>query len=776
MDVDLKQQLIYVQMCMKEIGASVSGLEGKIDSNTHSLSSIEQQLLQMKQLQIFAKMDKAPGLVEVDNLLKKNIQQALALQADQSSQGTQQSHQHQLAIYDQQSDSLKRLEQGVADLLEKSINGAHSLSAPENKYVGGFPGLNQLASSLSTAGTATAVDHVGISSQVGAVRQELSSFQASLMAEMKSQQQALEHFTTQSLERQEALMQEFKQSPGAKSSRLPPPPQQLQQQPFGSSGQPGMADVNRDFSDVRMQLGGVAGDVGLTPRMDVPDMRDIVAPLQGDPAQEVTKRAFDSCLSSDSDGMPIKGQISPECDNVTMGDQEDAVELGKKAPSPIDELLEEEEEASHVFVVCEQSGLAAVFSNDGDLQSPPYHVEDAYWKTGICQKIARSDQFANFTVLVVMFNAVYIGFDSDYNDASNIYRAAFVFQACSQFFCVYFTWELVVRFFAFQIKHDTLKDGWFKFDAFLVSTMILDTWLLMPTLYIMGGGVQIPTQPLRMLRLFKLTRMARLMKALPELVTQIKGLFRSLRAISSSMILVGLMVYVWAIMMHMLLKEEVEYNAQLWEQSSLGFSTMTQCIWTLLMAGTMMLDDASPLMSSLLFSGKFTYVLAGFLFIAYTLMSAMCILQMLIGVLCDVVSTVKAEEQSASAIGLLKQELLASLTACDDGDGKISQEEMKGIMHAPKSKALFKRLKVNHAFLVELLSGLYKRPGSSVPIQEILELMVQCRGENAATVETMSGALVRIINELSSVKTVIEKDIASMETRLAMSVNRLSLR
>merc|ERR1740133_56193 len=105
--------------------------------------------------------------------------------------------------------------------------------------------------------------------------------------------------------------------------------------------------------------------------------------------------------------------------------------------------------------------------------------------------------------------------------------------------------------------------------------MILDTWILMPTLFVIGGEMKIPTQPLRMLRLFKLTRMARLMKAFPELVTMIKGLVRSLRAISSSMILVGLMVYVWAIMMHMLMKEELEFNLWLWETYSLSFETMT---------------------------------------------------------------------------------------------------------------------------------------------------------------------------------------------------------
>merc|ERR1740133_100016 len=109
--------------------------------------------------------------------------------------------------------------------------------------------------------------------------------------------------------------------------------------------------------------------------------------------------------------------------------------------------------------------------------------------------------------------------------------------------------------------------------------MILDTWILMPTLFVIGGEMKIPTQPLRMLRLFKLTRMARLMKAFPELVTMIKGLVRSLRAISSSMILIGLMVYVWAIMMHMLMKEETDFNEAMWKENWLGFSTITKCIW-----------------------------------------------------------------------------------------------------------------------------------------------------------------------------------------------------
>merc|ERR1719353_1937778 len=216
--------------------------------------------------------------------------------------------------------------------------------------------------------------------------------------------------------------------------------------------------------------------------------------------------------------------------------------------------------------------------------------------------------------------------------------------------------------------------------------MVLDTWIIMGAQKLAGGsGPPIPVQPLRMLRLFKLTRMARLMRAFPELVTMIKGLIRSLRAISSSGILVGLMVYTWAILLHMLLKEEDELNEWLWEENEEDFTNLTNCMWMLIMQGTLMLDNAAPVMTRLLYHQKWTVKLAGLFFFIYTLLSALLILQMLIGVLCDVVSRVGQEQRDAAAIGLVKQELLEMIQGFDDGDGKISQNHLMAVMKHPKA-------------------------------------------------------------------------------------------
>jgi hypothetical protein len=416
--------------------------------------------------------------------------------------------------------------------------------------------------------------------------------------------------------------------------------------------------------------------------------------------------------------------------------------------------------------------MGAVFTTETDPENPPYNVEDYFYKTGICQKLARSHVFNNFTIFIVALNAIYLGVDSDYNTAGNIYDADWPFLVISQFFCVYFTFEVVVRFFAFERKKDCFLDGWFKFDLFLVTTMILDIWVIMLMLKVVfkGGKVKVPTQPLRMLRLFKLSRMARLMKAFPELVTMIKGLVRSLRAISSSMILVGLMLYTWAILIHMLLREDLEYNKELKQEYDYEFTKVGDCMWTLFMSGTLMLDNAAPLMSELLFNNSIVKVLAGLAVITYCFLSALLILQMLIGVLCDVVSQVGQERRDAECIGLVRQELLGHLKKVDGGDGRISKEEFEALMEVPTSRALLKKLNINRLFLTEVANLMFPAgSGTTVPIRTILEILIMCKGDNIATVQIIASALCFLSNELSEMQEHVAMHMSAVAPQAALA-------
>jgi len=287
----------------------------------------------------------------------------------------------------------------------------------------------------------------------------------------------------------------------------------------------------------------------------------------------------------------------------------------------------------------------------------------------------------------------------------------------------------------------------------LVVTMILDTWVIMAAMKLQSGAkITIPVQPLRMLRLFKLTRMARLMKAFPELVTMIKGLIRSLRAISSSGILVGLMVYTWAILLHMLLKDEDAFNDSLHTDTGMNFATITNCMWSLIIQGTLMMDGAANVLTTLLFSHEPNFILAGFFFASYTVLSALLILQMLIGVLCDVVSRVGQEQRDAQAIGLVKQELLSVIRDFDDGHGKIVQKSLLKVMRHPRTVPVLKKLNINRLFLLELQKMMFPKEDSAVSIKAVLELMILCRGDNPTSVEILSGGICYLTSELEDLK------------------------
>jgi hypothetical protein len=209
------------------------------------------------------------------------------------------------------------------------------------------------------------------------------------------------------------------------------------------------------------------------------------------------------------------------------------------------------------------------------------------------------------------------------------------------------------------------------------------------------------------------------------------------------------MMYTWAILVHMMLKEDDEFNKNLKEEYDYEFTKILDCMWTLLMAGTLMLDNAAPLMTTLLTHKEIPKVLAGLAFISYSFLSALLILQMLIGVLCDVVSQVGQERRDSDTIGLVRQEILTDLLKFDQGDGKISKVEMMSMVEGPKSKSLMKKLNINRMFMTQMASLMYPDDDAEVPIKTVLELMIMCKGDNGATVQVIASALCFLSNELA---------------------------
>jgi voltage-gated sodium channel len=371
-----------------------------------------------------------------------------------------------------------------------------------------------------------------------------------------------------------------------------------------------------------------------------------------------------------------------------------------------------------------------VFANlpkTSSLDEEVYDVSDFYWRQGFAQAVARSEAFINVTLAVIALNAVYLGIDADHNHADLLLEADIGFITCEYLFAVFFVFEWAFRFAAFQDKLDCLKDNWFKFDSFLVLLMVMETWV-MPFLLpvIASGSKPPPTAPLRLLRLLRLSRLVRLLRSLPDLIVIVKGMFAAMRAVSSSLLMILILIYVFAIVMHMFLAKDVLVEEY--------FATLPRCMWTLLMDGTL-LSETGPLLGLLVHRGDFNCVVAVTCFLIFILLASFTVMNMLIGILCEVVAGVAESEKEEAAGRVMRQTILLELKKYDDGDGMIDEDELTELMADPMSLQVLESLGIDVPFLQEFQVMTYREPGSSFPMKMVMDQMLTCRRDLSCSVK-----------------------------------------
>jgi voltage-gated sodium channel len=337
-----------------------------------------------------------------------------------------------------------------------------------------------------------------------------------------------------------------------------------------------------------------------------------------------------------------------------------------------------------------------------DLAEKPYNVEDFYWEKGFWQAIAKNEYFGHLTLGVISFNACWIGIDSDHNDADTLAEAELPFQIGEHFFAVFFTFEWLTRFMSFQSKWNCFKDGWFKFDSALVFLMVAETWV-MPLASSGGGGGMGDVSILRLLRLLRLTRMARLMRAVPELMTLLKGMAAAVRSVFSTLVLLILFTYVFAI----IFKQQAGANPNLAKY----FETIPEAMWNLLLVGTL-LDNITDVLN--LLREEAPALCAVFLF--WVLLSSFTILNMLIGVLCEVVAAVSDAEKENNVVNYVKDTLLGVLDEFDvDKNRKLCESEFAAFCAHPQTKEPLEAIDVDVENLVSLTDVIFAKAQEDEP-------------------------------------------------------------
>jgi len=365
-----------------------------------------------------------------------------------------------------------------------------------------------------------------------------------------------------------------------------------------------------------------------------------------------------------------------------------------------------------------------------------YDVANCYWETGWAQAIARNQFFGNLTLVVITLNALWIGIDTEFNNADNLNDAELHFQFMEYFFFGFFFLEWLIRFMAFKQKVNGFKDFWFSFDTFLVALMVLETLI---TPYALAapaaeesivprvtgnashltnvtrssnstpcGGTEVRTAPgssanlsqlsmLRMLRLLRLTRMVRLMRSVPELVALLSSMKIALRSVLSCCALLVIFMYVFAIIFKSQMKPQGTYMVR-------KFSRVPDCMWTLLLSGTL-LDSVTICANNI---RKESLPMA-VLFIIYVMLSAFTVLNMLVGLLCEVVNAVSEAEKEKALVSYVKGRLMGVLERLDeDGNGTISREEFDQLVMIPEAVETLETMGVDVPNLVSLADHLFQ--------------------------------------------------------------------
>eukprot|EP00929_Paragymnodinium_shiwhaense_P060880 TRINITY_DN30394_c0_g1_i1.p1 TRINITY_DN30394_c0_g1~~TRINITY_DN30394_c0_g1_i1.p1 ORF type:complete len:674 (+),score=146.58 TRINITY_DN30394_c0_g1_i1:72-2093(+) len=357
---------------------------------------------------------------------------------------------------------------------------------------------------------------------------------------------------------------------------------------------------------------------------------------------------------------------------------------------------------------------------------PKYDVTNFYYETGYCQMVARSQAFEIVTLIVITLNALWIAVDLDHNKSPLLVDAEPVFLVAENLFCVYFVVELLIRFLAFEQKRQCCRDSWFVFDSCLVAIMILETWV-MTLFFVLSGsrgqgmGDSSVLRLLKMLRLSRMARMVRLLRAFPELLALVKGIGVAARSVFFTACLMLSITYMFAVLLTQLTQDSAV--------SEMYFDTVPDAMKNLLIS-SIFPDMADMLNDTGMESWLWTFILTAFICLI-----SLTLLNMLIGVLCEVVTVVSAMEKEELVGNFLFEELNSLLPSGSvDSETVVTKEDFCVLLWTPNAVRLLTEIGIDVVALASVVDVLFP-PGKTYEYSDVVSLLLDLRGSNTATVK-----------------------------------------
>lgn len=369
------------------------------------------------------------------------------------------------------------------------------------------------------------------------------------------------------------------------------------------------------------------------------------------------------------------------------------------------------------------------------IKQDKYDVSMYYWDTGFCQRVVRDAVFERITFGVIAVNAIWISIDADLNKQDAVGREQLEFSVMNHFFCAYFFLEWLMRFGAFRRKLNGLRDAWFCFDGFMAILMVLETWLMPVVMLIvhhgqgggnssLGGGSIL--RLLRLARLTRLLRMVRLLRAMPELLVLVKGVVAALRSVVFTLLLLLVMIYIFSIVF-----VQVSKGTQLGDTY---FRTVPDAMHSLLIDGVLV-DGPNAFVSTAIDYSPFgEAAIFIFLYYSFVLLSNLTLMNMLIGVVCEVLSTVAECEHEELTMLYIRDELRKFLDEADQH--AICKDKFLEVLEKDGAAAMLQEVEVDIFSLVDLVDTIFTTDDGqerTLDFPDLVEVMLRYRSTKEAS-------------------------------------------
>jgi len=408
-------------------------------------------------------------------------------------------------------------------------------------------------------------------------------------------------------------------------------------------------------------------------------------------------------------------------------------------------------------------------------------------------RIAHNPYFENSTMGVIVFNAFWIGIDTEWNHASMMVDGKLPLEPVSivieNFFCIYFTAEVTIRFLAFQKKKDCFFDAWFVFDSVLVFFMIFETWIMVIVQAIIGGGGGGvgPFAALRLLRLLRLARIGRLMKFVPELGKLVKGMIKAAKSVFFILLFLVLVIYVFAIIFTGAMSDRTSYpltpycsqegenETDDWHDECLAdgefgelgqdlFATMGDSFMSLFTRGVLG-DNLDETVAAILDQS----LILMWLFFIFLIITFATLLNMLIGVVCEVIAEAAAEEEEIGTVNFLSETIQDAFHEIDTNeDGLVCHEEWNHIQQNKRVRSSLSMIGVEQERMEERLQQmaemLFESDGAEVEDDKNLSPAARKSMQSTGSLERAGLSVTNLIEKVVNIRP--DQDASALDLEL----------